>query len=49
MSTKIFVILPVKNLNKSMDFFKKLGFGFDSQFTKERGNLYAENNPIFMV
>jgi len=25
MSTKIFVNLPVKDLNKSMDFFKALG------------------------
>ena len=29
MSTKIFVNLPVKDLNKSMDFFKALGWTFN--------------------
>jgi predicted lactoylglutathione lyase len=28
MSRKIFVNLPVKNLDKSVDFFKQLGFEF---------------------
>jgi predicted lactoylglutathione lyase len=32
-STNIFVNLPVKDLGKSMDFFKKFGFGFNAQFT----------------
>ena len=33
MATKIFVNLPVKNLNKSVEFFNKLGFSFNQQFT----------------
>ena len=29
MATQIFVNLPVKNLNKSIEFFTKLGYGFN--------------------
>src|SRR5215468_9058230 len=32
-TTKIFVNLPVKDLPKAKDFFGKLGFKFNSQFT----------------
>lgn len=32
-TTKIFVNLPVKDLKKSMEFFSKLGFEFNPQFT----------------
>jgi hypothetical protein len=35
MTTKIFVNLAVKDLDKSIEFFKKLGFTFNSQFTDE--------------
>ena len=31
MATKIFVNLPVKDLNKSVEFFTKLGFKFNPQ------------------
>lgn len=48
MATQIFVNLPVKDLNKSMTFFAKLGFTFNSQFTDEKAacmiigeNIYA--------
>jgi predicted lactoylglutathione lyase len=37
MATKIFVNLPVNDLKKSMDFFTKLGFRFNPQFTDETG------------
>ena len=33
MSTKMFVNLPVKDLAKSMAFYKALGFSFNPQFT----------------
>lgn len=33
MTTKIFVNLPVENLDASMAFFKRLGFAFNPQFT----------------
>lgn len=35
MPTKIFVNLPVKDLNKSIELFTKLGFTFNTQFTDE--------------
>lgn len=35
MGTKIFVNLAVKNLDKSKNFFAKLGFTFNPQFTDE--------------
>ncbi len=33
MAKKIFVNLPVKDLNKTIEFFTKLGFEFNPQFT----------------
>ncbi|NTV23528.1 MAG: VOC family protein [Nanoarchaeota archaeon] len=48
MGKQLFVNLPVKDLSKSAEFFKKLGFTFNQQFTNESGgclvlgeNLYA--------
>jgi len=35
MSTQIFVNLPVKDLQRSIDFFDALGYPFDPQFTDE--------------
>lgn len=35
MGTKIFVNLPVKDLDKSEEFFSKLGFAFNAQFTNK--------------
>lgn len=35
MSTQIFVNLPVKDLKTSMEFFSKLGFTFNPQFTDD--------------
>jgi uncharacterized protein len=37
MSRKIFVNLPIKNMEKSQAFFKGLGFSFNPQFTNEQG------------
>ncbi|MFO7595722.1 MAG: VOC family protein [Desulfocurvibacter africanus] len=33
MAKQIYVNLPVKDLDKSKEFFSRLGFGFDEQFT----------------
>lgn len=35
MTTKIFVNFPVTDLNKSMAFFKSLGWTFNLQFTDD--------------
>jgi uncharacterized protein len=48
MAKQIFINLPVKDLKKSMVFFKKLGFTFNMQFTDDKAacmiigeNIYA--------
>jgi catechol 2,3-dioxygenase-like lactoylglutathione lyase family enzyme len=41
MATKIFVNLPVKDLQRSTAFFTKLGFAFNPQFTDENGRLHG--------
>ena len=37
MSRKIFVNLPIKNMEKSQAFFRSLGFSFDPNFTNGQG------------
>lgn len=47
--TKIFVNLPVKNLNHSVDFFTKLGFTFNSQFTDETSTCMIISEDIYVM
>lgn len=49
MATKIFVNLPVKNLGKSIDFFKSLGFNFNPQFTDETAACMVISEDIFAM
>ncbi|MBL4933085.1 VOC family protein [Clostridium paridis] len=49
MGTKIFVNLPVKDLKKSVDFFTKLGFTFNHQFTDENAACMIINEDIFAM
>ncbi|MFH0350445.1 MAG: VOC family protein [Chromatiales bacterium] len=49
MSTKIFVNLPVKNLNKSIGFFTSLGFSFNPQFTDETATCMIVSEDIFVM
>jgi uncharacterized protein len=49
MSTKIFVNLPVKDLSKSMTFFKALGFHFNPQFTDETAACMVVSDDIFVM
>lgn len=49
MATKIFVNLPVKNLNKSIEFFTKLGFTFNPQFTDETATCMIISDNIFVM
>ncbi|SER55034.1 hypothetical protein SAMN04487944_10618 [Gracilibacillus ureilyticus] len=46
---KIFVNLPVKDLKKSMDFFKKIGFTFNPQFTNESAACMVINEHIYSM
>jgi predicted lactoylglutathione lyase len=49
MATKIFVNLPVKDLNKSVEFFTKLGFSFNQQFTDETATCMIVTDDIFVM
>ena len=49
MATKIFVNLPVKNLNKSVEFFTKLGFNFNAQFTDETATCMIVGEDISVM
>jgi predicted lactoylglutathione lyase len=49
MATQIFVNLPVKDLNKSVAFFTKLGFTFNPQFTDEKATCMIVGENIFVM
>ncbi len=49
MATKIFVNLPVKNLDKSIEFFTQLGFTFNPQFTDETATCMIVSEDIFVM
>ena len=49
MATKIFVNLPVKDLNRSIEFFTKLGYTFNKQFTDEKATCMIIGEDIFVM
>jgi predicted lactoylglutathione lyase len=49
MATKILVNLPVKSLNRSVEFFTKLGFKFNPQFTDETATCTIVAEDIFVM
>jgi predicted lactoylglutathione lyase len=49
MPRMIFVNLPVKDLDKSMTFFKALGFSFNAQFTDETAACMVISETIFAM
>jgi predicted lactoylglutathione lyase len=49
MATKIFVNLPVKDLGKSIAFFKKLDFDFNAQFTDETAACMIVSDDIYVM
>ncbi|WP_287596016.1 VOC family protein [Thermomonas sp.] len=44
MSRNLYVTLPVKNLDRSVDFFEALGFSFNPDFTSENGAALVIND-----
>ena len=47
---QIFVNLPVKDLERSKNFFSSLGFGFDARFTDDKGAcLVIEKDSIYAM
>ena len=49
MGTQIYVNLPVKELNKSVEFFTKLGFKFNPQFTNENATCMIIGDDIYVM
>lgn len=45
----IFVNLPVKDLQKSIDFFTALGFEFNAQFTDDKATCMVIHDNIFAM
>lgn len=46
---KIFINLPVQDLQRSIDFFKTLGYTFNKQFTNEDGTCLVLGDDIFVM
>ncbi len=44
-----FVNLPVKDLNRSVEFFTALGFGFNEQFTDENATCMIVNEGAYVM
>lgn len=49
MISKIFVNLPVRDLDKSVTFFKQLGFTFNPQFTDETAACMVMSDDIYAM
>ncbi len=49
MVKQIFVNLPVKDLNKTIDFFTNIGFEFNPQFTDENATCMIIGENIFAM
>jgi predicted lactoylglutathione lyase len=49
MTSKIFINLPVKDVQKSMEFYTKIGFGNNPQFTNEFAACMTLNETMFVM
>ena len=49
MARKIFVNLPIKDMERSKAFFQALGFSFNPQFTNEQGACMVIGEDIFVM
>lgn len=49
MSTRIFVNLPVKSLERSVGFFRELGFAFEPRFTNENATCMIVGDGISVM
>jgi predicted lactoylglutathione lyase len=49
MPRKIFINLPVKDLDRSVGFFTALGFSFNPQFTDENATCMIVSDDIFVM
>lgn len=49
MGNQIFINLPVKDLNQSVEFFTRLGFTFNPEFTDENATCMVVSENIFVM
>ncbi|HEY0142806.1 MAG TPA: VOC family protein [Thermoanaerobaculia bacterium] len=49
MSREIFVNIPVKDLQKSMEFFRSLGFEFNQQFTDDKAGCMIVSDKAWIM
>ncbi len=49
MATQMYVNLPVKDLDQSVDFFTRLGFGFNPQFTDSNATCMIIGPDSFVM
>jgi predicted lactoylglutathione lyase len=49
MGRKIFVNLPIKDMKRSQEFFRALGFSFNPQFTNEQGACMVIAEDIYAM
>ena len=49
MATKVFVNLPVKDLKRSIDFFTRIGFTLNPQFTDETAACMVVSDDIYVM
>lgn len=49
MATKVFINLPVKDLNKTKAFWEGLGFSFNPQFTDENAACMVISDSIYAM
>jgi uncharacterized protein len=49
MKRQIFVNLPIKDMARSQQFFRSLGFSFNPQFTNEQGACMVVSDDIFVM
>ncbi|WP_340818236.1 VOC family protein [Methanolobus sp. WCC4] len=49
MTTQMFVNLPVKYLNRSVEFFTRLGFEFNPQLSDEKGSCMIVSDDSFVM
>lgn len=49
MTQQIFINLPVKDLDKSIEFFTQLGYSFNAQFTDETATCMIISDTIYAM
>ena len=49
MATKVFINLPVKDLQRSTDFFRQLGFSFNPQFSDDKASCMVISDHIYSM